>query len=51
MAFHDPYTENILNITYNATDHPAAARAAHGDAMHELIRHTLASRQPPFFLL
>ena len=43
MAFHGPYTENILNITYNATDHPAAAHAAHGEAMHILIQDTLTS--------
>ena len=49
MAFHGPYTENILNIQYNQMDHPAAARAAHGDAMHVLLQQTLASRQPPFF--
>ena len=47
MEFHGSYTENILNITYNETDHPAAACAAHGDAMHVLLQQTLVSGQPP----
>ena len=49
MNFHGPYTENILNINYRETDHPAAARAEHGDTIHEQIRETLHSQQPPYF--
>ena len=40
----------MLNITYRETDHPAAARAEHGDTIHEQIRDTLQSQQPPFFV-
>ena len=47
MAFHGLYAENILNVHYKK-DHPVAARAAHGDAMHALIQDTLAARQPHF---
>ena len=50
MNFHGPYTENILNINYRETDHPAAARAEHGDTIHEQIRETLHSQQPPYFI-
>jgi len=39
----------MLNINYRETDHPAAARAEHGDTIHEEIRETLQSQQPPFF--
>ena len=49
INFHGPYAENMLNINYRETDHPAAARAEHGDTIHEEIRETLQSQQPPFF--
>ena len=39
----------MLNINYREIDHPAAARAKHGDTIHEEIRETLRSQQPPFF--
>ena len=46
INFHGPYAENMLNIKYQETDHPAAARAEHGDTIRE---ETLQSQQPPFF--
>ena len=30
----------MLNINYREIDHPAAARAEHGDTIHEEIRDT-----------
>ena len=50
VNFHGPYAENMLNINYRETHHPAAARAEHGGTIYEEIWETLQPQQPSFFV-